>query len=418
MRLAGWLANLSFKAPRFAAEQSRPTARSTGSFSSVLGKWSVASRNSETDESFPSGNGHGTSNLLGALPWLRRRSTKNVERIVIYRLGSLGDTVIALPCLHKIAKAFPRAERLVLTNIPVSAKAAPLESVLANSGLVHDYVTYPLGIRSLRALFDLALRLRSLRASTLIYLNFHRGGTTLSRDLLFFRLCGFKHIIGAPITCDLSDHRLDPETGTYEYEVNRLARTLYELGPIDLDDPANWDLRLTAEERAAGAKTIAPFAGRPFIAINMGGKWAENQWGSDNWRALLDELATTHASFGILAIGGPEDAAAVGPATAGWPGPIINACGTLAPRETAAALEKASLFVGHDSGPMHLASACRVRCVGLFGRLEPRVWHPYGSGHRPLHKPNQGIRAIRVDEVAAAVREITAELPSGRVAAQ
>jgi heptosyltransferase-3 len=416
--LAGWLSNLSFKGSRFAAEESRSHACSTGGFSGAGAKWSIWSRDGETDAARSPKGERDKSSLFGALPWSRRRSSGNVERIVIYRLGSLGDTVIALPCLHKIAKAFPHAERLVLTNIPVSAKAAPLASILANSGLVHGYVTYPLGVRSLHALWDLAWQLRRLRASTLVYLTLDRGGRTLSRDLLFFRLCGFKRIIGAPVTQDLSNHRFEPETGTFEYEASRLSRTLFELGPIDLDDPASWDLRLTAEEQAAGAKTIAPFAGRPFIAINMGGKWVENQWGSDNWRALLDELATTHGSFGILAIGGPEDAAAVGPATANWPGAVVNSCGTLAPRETAAALEKASLFVGHDSGPMHLAAACGVRCVGLFGRLQPRIWHPYGSGHRPLHKPNQGIMAIRVEEVANAVREISTESLVGRIAAQ
>ena len=34
-----------------------------------------------------------------------------VERVVVYRLGSLGDTVVALPCLHAVADAVPEAER-------------------------------------------------------------------------------------------------------------------------------------------------------------------------------------------------------------------------------------------------------------------------------------------------------------------
>ena len=45
------------------------------------------------------------------------------ERILIYRLGSLGDTVVALPCFHLIARKFPHAERVLLTNFPVHAKA-------------------------------------------------------------------------------------------------------------------------------------------------------------------------------------------------------------------------------------------------------------------------------------------------------
>ena len=56
------------------------------------------------------------------------------QPIVIYRLGSLGDTIVALPCFHAITRAHPGAERIVLTNFPVSAKAAPLEGILGGSG--------------------------------------------------------------------------------------------------------------------------------------------------------------------------------------------------------------------------------------------------------------------------------------------
>ena len=46
-----------------------------------------------------------------------------VRKVLIYRLGSLGDTVVALPCFHLIERTFPGAERVLLTNFPVHAKA-------------------------------------------------------------------------------------------------------------------------------------------------------------------------------------------------------------------------------------------------------------------------------------------------------
>ncbi len=72
--------------------------------------------------------------------------------ILIYRLGSLGDTVVALPALKLVARAFPDAERWMLTNFSTSAKAAPMAAVLAGMGLVHGYIEYPIGMRSPRAL--------------------------------------------------------------------------------------------------------------------------------------------------------------------------------------------------------------------------------------------------------------------------
>ena len=96
--------------------------------------------------------------------------TEKPQRIVIYRLGSLGDTVVALPCFHKVAQTWPDAERIVLTNFPVSSKAAPLETILREGGLIHDAIAYPVGTRSVRKLWSLRRHLRSLEADVLVYL--------------------------------------------------------------------------------------------------------------------------------------------------------------------------------------------------------------------------------------------------------
>jgi ADP-heptose:LPS heptosyltransferase len=63
----------------------------------------------------------------------------------------------------------------------------------------------------------------------------------------------------------------------------------------------------------------------------------------------------------------------------------------------------AKLFVGHDSGPLHLASCVGVPCVGLYGNNnEPCKWHPYGDGHVVIHEM-RGVRAIGVEQVALAI---------------
>ena len=54
-------------------------------------------------------------------------------------------------------RTWPDAERIVLTNVPVSTKAAPLNAILGGSGLVHGSMAYPVGTRSLGALWALGL---------------------------------------------------------------------------------------------------------------------------------------------------------------------------------------------------------------------------------------------------------------------
>src|SRR4051812_38679167 len=167
------------------------------------------------------------------------------KKVVIYRLGTLGDTIVALPCFHQIARVFPHAARIILTNEVPSSTIAPPLSILSGSGLVHGSIAYPIGLRSPNRLLNLARQLRSLEANTLIYLTESRGiGRTL-RDVAFFRLAGFTRIIGVPISRELARNRVDPATGIAEQEPLRLGRTLHELGAIDFDDPNAWSLNLT-----------------------------------------------------------------------------------------------------------------------------------------------------------------------------
>jgi heptosyltransferase-3 len=333
------------------------------------------------------------------------------QRIVIYRLGSLGDTVVALPCFHKVEQTWPEAERIVLTNFPVSSKAAPLDVILREGGLIHSAIAYPVGTRSLVELWRLALQLRALHAEVLVYLTPARGRINALRDWLFFKCCGFKHIVGTPLSEDLQKCRdLVPETPTQprieERECERLARCLQPLGPIDLNDPEMWELRLSERELAVGDEVLAPLGTTGYLAINMGGKAKEKDWGMHNWKMLLEKLSEQYAGNGLLIVGAAEDSARAREISALWEGPVVDACGRLTPRESAAAMRHAVVFIGHDSGPLHLAAAAGVRCVGLFGDFnQPQRWHPPGSQHRIIHRMS-GLESISVSEVVGAVREI------------
>lgn len=336
-----------------------------------------------------------------------------MERVIVYRLGSLGDTVAALPCFHLIERAFPAAERLVLTNFPVSSKAAPLEAILREGGFVHGAIPYPLGVRSPIALGGLALRLRRLGSDTLIHLAESRGTRSARRDVAFFRLCGFKRIIGAPLTEDDNRPRVDAE-GMLERESHRLARRLRELGEIDLADRSWWDLRLTTAEQAAGRQALRPLAGNPFVAVNTGGKAVEKDWGEARWAALLETLSRELPGRGLVFVGAPDDAGRAGRLGPVWTvGPVLDLCGRLGPRESAAALTHAELFVGHDSGPLHLADAVDVPAIGLFGDYNrPRVWHPSGERTRIIHRM-EGLHTITPADVVATARGLVSR-PAAR----
>ena len=327
-----------------------------------------------------------------------------VRRVLVYRLGSLGDMLIALPALHLIARAYPVAERRMLTNVPVHAKAPAAAAVLEHTGLVHGYLSYGTGTRNLLALARLWWKIVRFRPEVVVYLAAARGVATAQRDTRFFQLCGVRTIIGAPMTEAMQGNYFGAEPGTpqakalllgadLEPEAARLARNVSELGEAYLQDPASWSMHLTEAEHARAAEAIGAEAlQRPPVAVSVGTKVQAKDWGQNNWQALLRRFAGDLPGRGLVLLGAPEerDASAFAAAdwTAGGGGPVVNLCGQLSPRESAAAIARACLFLGHDSGPMHLAAAVGTPLVAVFAaRNIPRQWFPAGGRHEVVYHP-------------------------------
>lgn len=307
------------------------------------------------------------------------------ERVLIYRLGSLGDTVAALPALHLVARRFPNARRLLLTNAPVHAKAPAASAILKDSGLVDGFISYPVGLRSLVAMTRLWWKIRSFRPQALVYLTESRGEKTIRRDQRFFRLCGISHFFGLPLG-ELAQPLYLPERGLWERESARLVRTIRDLGECDPEELRNWDLGLTEAEKIAARKALAPAAGKPLVVCGPGTKMQAKDWGEENWRQLLAKLSEALPGHALALVGAREDESVSQRAASGWRGPVVNLCGRLTPRETAAAMCGAELFLGPDSGPMHLAAAAGVPCAIVFAaRTRPGIWYPVGRANRIVY---------------------------------
>jgi ADP-heptose:LPS heptosyltransferase len=322
-----------------------------------------------------------------------------IDPILVFRIGSMGDTIFALPCFHAIRQRYANRRIVLLTNVPVSGVAAPLMSILGQDGqFADDLIEYPISLRNFSGLAALRKKIHASGAKEAVYLMPERSRTSVWRDWLFLRSSGISKVHCLPDSDDLRFCRRDPKTGEVEREASRLARCSAAFGHIDLNDRKNWDLRLTAAELACGREIRQPFGSRPFVAVNMGGKAAEKDWGLDNWSTLRELLAKL-GPVGLMIVGAKEDAERADSFLDGWTGVGVNACGRLSPRESAAALRGAALFIGHDSGPLHMASAEGVPSIGLFGNYnEPCRWHPIGSHVRIIHRM-EGLDRISPQEV-------------------
>jgi heptosyltransferase-3 len=324
--------------------------------------------------------------------------------LVIFRIGSLGDTVVALPCFHAVARAFPGYRKILLTNSVDSVRASTVEAVLAGTGLIDETLYFPAGRGKLVARFAaIARELRQRSPETLVYLAPRTTALQVYRDLLFFRATGIRNIIGAPLGLPSRECRRDPATGELEYEAQRLARVLGPAIPVDLAPPG-WDLRLSAQELGLAASRLAGIPGRrPLVALSPGAKITSKDWGEARWAALIRLLQVRVPEVSVVFVGAPDERPLTGRLAQLWAGVKLDLCGELTPRESAAVLAKCDLLVCHDSGPMHLAASQGTRCVALFGNYNlPRQWFPYGEGHTVIHAP-LGVQQIGVERVADSV---------------
>ena len=350
-------------------------------------------------------------------------SPTHPRRVVVYRIGSLGDTLVVLPAFHLVRRVFPQAHITLLTNVPVNARAAPMEAILQNTNLYDDILRYPTSLRGVSKLLELRKTLEAGLYDCLIYLAEPKGGILTSiRDYLFFRLCGIRRIIGVPFSRRTLRPVQLPDSELFTSETTRVLECIRRLGAVDPKDPKCWDLQLTPAEigEAEAVLQSRGISGR-FLAASVGTKIQPNDWEEQNWKRLIQRVASEFPELPLVLFGAGEEWERCERLMEMWSGPKANLCGVTSPRVSAATLRNAAVMVCHDSGPMHLAATMGVPCVAIFSaRNPPGVWYPRGDSHTILYHrtPCWGckltmcveqkkacILSITVDEVHAAVRK-------------
>jgi heptosyltransferase-3 len=310
----------------------------------------------------------------------------DIERVLIFLLGSLGDTLVALPALHLVARQFPSAQRRVLTDRGMHPKAASMASLLDGTGLVHDYYWFPAPSKEtsrLRPIMALARDIRAWKPDVLIYLHEQRGQMIALRDAAMFRMLGIRRLIGVPVTRTLQRKVFHEQSGRFEHRSEYLARSLGSLGDPRLTHRSSWNLNFSSAERGRAETELKCLRACPgILAMSIGTKVDVNDWGDDNWRALLDDVSNRLPRWGLVALGASVEHARTSDLLSTWRGPSLNLCGKLSVRESGAVMECVRVLIGHDSGPMHLAAAVGTPCAAIFsGRHLPGLWFPYGHGH-------------------------------------
>lgn len=356
------------------------------------------------------------------------------QRILIVRLGAMGDVIHALPAVAMLRAALPDAligwaieERWTELLSAPEAVLAPRSPHKPLADKIHvintrewrrallsdetwkDILVARRGLREMK--YDLALDLQGAWKSGAVA---HASGANLRIGFRQPRERGASMFYTQQVAA----------AGAHIIDQN-ISLAAAALRRYDLENLGSSDLPLLPRDTAAESWCDATLArhslqANRFAILNPGAGWDAKCWPVEKY----GEVARNLAQDGIRSVVnfGPaeeplareveansDDAATAIPCSVG---------------ELIAITRRARLFIGGDTGPMHLAAAFKVPVVGIFGPTDPARNGPYGTesivlrrpgsvtNHSRRGAPDEEMLSITVTEVLSAARSLLARCPA------
>ena len=359
-----------------------------------------------------------------------REVAHDVERLLIVRLGSMGDVIHSLPAATLLRRAFPTAtlgwmieerwaELLCAPDTPRAGMRCPGRPLL---DAVHGVNT--LAWRS--ALFsdetwkEAAAAWREMRGDKYqLAIDFQGTVRTalMSRCTGAEAFAGFErpreHAAGVFYTYTVE------AGGTHVVEQNAALAAAISGVPAEVPE-IEFPIYPAAEEHCE--RRLPQLGARPFVVLNPGAGWEGKQWPPERYGEVAQGLQAL-GLHSLVNFGPGEESLARAVETASNGAATALSCSV---SELIAFTRRAQLFIGGDTGPMHLAAALRVPVVALFGPTSPARNGPFGTRSIVLRSPlssatdtaeraaarssrnrtDPGLMAITAHDVLAAARQL------------
>jgi ADP-heptose:LPS heptosyltransferase len=294
-------------------------------------------------------------------------------RIFVSLWPGLGDIMFATPALRILRKKFPEAH---LTAALLDG--GPGQALLETNPNIDEIVVAPRGtVYSPLGLWSWKRKIRSGRYDLGIELSFP--------VLWLLRLAGIPKRVrfGRRPFWWLVPYQDQRDRDLHAAE--HFLRAIDKLDGGAVRDDAGYDLVLTKEDEEEARGAVADLASSVLIAVHPGARCNKNKrWDIMKFKELCLRLAKDFKA-GILILGGKDDAEA---------GEILvrelasnsveahNLAGKLALRVTAAVAKRCRLYIGNDSGPIHIVSAVGTPIVSILASSNPGNFRPLAGTFR------------------------------------
>lgn len=318
--------------------------------------------------------------------------TSAARRFLVVQLADIGDLVLSTPALVALCQAHPASHIAVLTT----AHAAP---ILDQTGLANEIITFDkhtfdhpkalLTPNNLKGALMLAARLRRGNYDTALI--FHHFSTRFGA-LKFAGLvwsAGSKRIIGLDNGNGffLTERLVDEGFGARhqaQYWLDLVACAGAEASAHSAVVGISQADRLWAAGKlgnTADGLSVSPSP--PIIAIHpgSGGYSLARRWDAAHFASVADALIEQHVAR-IVIVGSKQDGGDAVMAAMKYPALDLSGQTTLG--QLAAVLERCALYLGADSGVMHIAAAVGIPVVAIFGPSNHTAFRPWSPNGRAL----------------------------------
>lgn len=316
-------------------------------------------------------------------------ANQDIQHILVVKLADIGDLLTATPALAALRETYPGARIDVLTtphSAPVLSGSGLVDTVITFDKFAYDHPLDALRPANLQAAGVLAVHLRFRRYDTVVILHHLTTAfgawkyAALARATGAIRRVGLDNGRGSLVgfTHAATDHGFG-----VHHEVQYWLDVVAQLGA----KAANPTLHTPTNDRAeAWARNILKQHEKPRVIIHpgSGGYSLARRWDPANFGVVANSLHETCGAQIVIVGTAADNTPAV---RAHMVPPPLDLTDQTTLAQLAAVLSRADLFIGADSGVMHLAAAARTPTVAIFGPSNHRAWGPWS--------PDEPTRIVR-----------------------
>ncbi|MAG08644.1 lipopolysaccharide heptosyltransferase II [Candidatus Woesearchaeota archaeon] len=351
--------------------------------------------------------------LIHPILSLKRFNKAKIKRILVIRIDEIGDVILATPVFRALKEEFPGCKVDVLVKKGTKEVLEHNPNVDNTIICEKDWLRNKLDIayflslaKKLKGKYDLMIELHTSPVN--ILLAFFIGGYKIGYA---FRGLGF----------------LSNKTRFLAKKEHIIDRNLDLLKLININHKSRkMDVFFSKKEEVYVNALLKKhkLTGKKLICINPGTLRANKLWQNNKWAELSDTLMEKYNAY-ILFTGSSNEKPLVNDiiSMVKNKNKAVNLAGETGLLQLAALIKRCRLFIGTDSGPLHIARAVETPLIGLYGPTNPFIWGYNEDKYKSVYKKldcsfcNQEgckrrkekelcLRSIKVEDVVKEVKRL------------